>query len=56
MHNAFISVSYLKSYDARGGLLRLKAKPNEPTEFFSVFEAFSFLLDDGLAGWIANKQ
>jgi len=27
----------------------LKAALNEPTKNFSVFEAFSFLLDDGLA-------
>jgi len=38
----------------RGGL-RLKAKPQADNSF-SVFEAFSFLLDDGMAEWLAKKQ
>ena len=31
------------------GGLRLKAEPLAAIRYFSVFEAFSFLLDDGLA-------
>jgi len=54
--NVFIGDTYLKSYDAAIGGLRLKAKPHAAKNYFSVFEAFSFLLDDGMAGWLAKKR
>ncbi len=37
-----------------GGLVKVEGKPTKPITF-SVFEAFSFLLDDGWH-WLANKQ
>ena len=53
--NVFIRQLYLKSYDSvEGQGRRLTIKGHEMT--FSVFEAFSFLLDDGMALWLTNKQ
>jgi len=55
MSKPFIGELYLKSYDALWRL-RLKAIASQRWMVFSVFEAFSFLLDDGNADWLADKR
>jgi hypothetical protein len=37
-------------------MLEVESLPNKRFTHFPVIEAFSFLLEYGLAGWKANKQ
>ena len=53
--NAFIAALCIKSYDAVWRA-KVEGEPQRPRIGFSVFEAFSFLLDDGMAVWLAKKR
>ncbi|MEM3725712.1 MAG: hypothetical protein QXK98_02480 [Candidatus Bathyarchaeia archaeon] len=45
----------IKSYDAVWRA-KVEGKPQWPRIGFSVFEAFSFLLDDGMAVWLPKND
>jgi hypothetical protein len=46
---------YSNSYDVIWGA-KVEGKPQQPRIGFSVFEAFSFLLDDGMAVWLPKND
>jgi hypothetical protein len=53
--NAFIAACVL-SLTMWYWRAKVEGKPQQPRIGFSVFEAFSFLLDDGMAVWLAKKR